>query len=249
MESVAAPRALPGRFIAFEGGDGAGKSTHLTMLAAALRRGGHVDAPGRPGLIETREPGGTALGRSIRDLLLHGGEVGPAAEALLYAADRAQHVAEVLRPALARGDLVVSDRYLDSSIAYQAEGRGLSEAAIRQINDVATGGLAPHLTILLDIDPAAAALRLAASGAAPDRLEAAGRAFHANVNRRYRELAAAAPGRYVCVPAEASCDAVHAAVWAAVLPVVRGMGMGAGRGAGLGEGPGALPGAGKGAET
>ncbi|MDR1188933.1 MAG: dTMP kinase [Bifidobacteriaceae bacterium] len=211
----------PGRFIAFEGGDGAGKSTHLKMLAQALRTGGYVERPGRPGLVVTREPGGTALGAEIRRMLLHGGEVAPAAEALLYAADRSQHVAEVLRPALARGDIVITDRYLDSSIAYQAEGRGLTESVIRQVNAVATGGLEPDLTILMDVDQATSRDRRERPGQTPDRLEEAGEPFHATVNRRYRELAASAPERYAVVLATGSKDEVHASVWAAVEPLLR----------------------------
>ncbi|MDR0594704.1 MAG: dTMP kinase [Bifidobacteriaceae bacterium] len=217
MNSRTGRQAGPGRFVALEGGDGSGKSTQLGLLVARLRRDGWVDGPGRPRLVVTREPGGTELGANLRQLVLHGGEVSPAAEALLYAADRAQHVAQVLRPALARGDLVISDRYLDSSIAYQAEGRGLPEAAIRQVNAVATGGLEPDLTILLDIDPGLAAARRAAPA---DRLEQAGREFHANVNRRYRELAAARPGAYAVVDATGPPDEVHARLWTAVRPLL-----------------------------
>jgi dTMP kinase len=216
MDSVGRPGALAGKFVVFEGGDGAGKSTHIGFLAERLRARGWVDSPGRPRLVVTREPGGTALGGEIRHLLLHGGEVAPGAEALLYAADRAQHVAQVVRPALARGDLVVSDRYLDSSIAYQARGRGLDEALIRQINAIATGGLEPDLTIVLDIDAGAAASRRDGSKAPADRLEQAGAAFHAEVNRRYRELAAASPGRYAVVGTAGGKDEARERVWAAV---------------------------------
>ncbi|MDR0627318.1 MAG: dTMP kinase [Bifidobacteriaceae bacterium] len=208
--------ALAGRFIALEGGDGAGKSTHLKMLAQALRGAGYVDQPGCPRLVVTREPGGTELGNQIRELVLYGGEVAPAAEALLYAADRAQHVTTVLRPALARADLVLTDRYLDSSIAYQAEGRGLTEDVIRSINAVATGGLTPDLVIVLDIEPEAATTRRHGSGDPADRVEQAGEAFHSKVNRRYRELAAADPDRYVMVDATGPKEEVHERIWAAV---------------------------------
>jgi dTMP kinase len=219
MDSATGGPGVHGWFVAFEGGDGAGKSTQLAMLVARLRAGGHVDAPGRPKLVVTREPGGTELGAQIRQMLLSGGDVAPAAEALLYAADRAQHVATVLRPALARGDWVISDRYLDSSIAYQAEGRGLDEAAIRRINAVATGGLAPELTIVLDIDVTTATARRQGEG---DRMEQAGEAFHAKVNRRFRELAAAAPRRYAVVAADGGTTEVHARVWAAFAPLLAG---------------------------
>ncbi|MDR2564799.1 MAG: dTMP kinase [Bifidobacteriaceae bacterium] len=220
MDSSVAPSSPVGRFVVFEGGDSAGKSTHLRLLAERLRAEGYADGPGLPSLVVTREPGGTELGVQIRELLLHGGEVAPAAEALLYAADRAQHVAQVLRPALARGDLVISDRYLDSSIAYQAEGRGLGEAAIRQINAVATGGLTPDLTILLDITPDAAAARRDRPELVEDRIEQAGTDFHADVNRRYRELAAAAPARYVALATVDPKDVVHQRIWEAVRPLL-----------------------------
>jgi dTMP kinase len=204
---------LAGRFIAFEGGDGSGKSTHLRLLVDDLRRRGLVDAPGQPGLVVTREPGGTKVGAAVRELLLRGADPAPLTEALLYAADRAEHVARVVRPALERGALVVSDRYLDSSIAYQVEGRGLDLALVREINRAATRGLEPDLTILLDIDQAVAQARRAASGAPADRLEAAGEGFHARVNQRYRSLAAAAPQRYAVVAADAAPQVVHRRLW------------------------------------
>ncbi|MDR3361096.1 MAG: dTMP kinase [Bifidobacteriaceae bacterium] len=207
---------LAGRLIAFEGGDGAGKSTQLQRLAVDLRRRGLVDAPGQPRLVVTREPGGTELGQSIRSWLLDGGEVAPEAEALLYAADRAQHVAQVVRPALDDGALVMTDRYLDSSIAYQAEGRGLAEALVRAVNQVATGGLTPDLTILLDIGHQEGAERRAASEAPADRLERAGGGFHARVNARYRQLAAVAAGRYAVIPARGPVEAVQRLVWLAL---------------------------------
>jgi dTMP kinase len=207
---------LAGRFIAFEGADGAGKSTHLGLLAAQLRERGLVDTPGRPDLVITREPGGTALGERIREALLDGGEVTPVAEALLYAADRAQHVAEVIRPALASGALVITDRFLDSSIAYQVEGRSLPEDLVRAVNAPATGGLEPDLTILLEIGTRAAAARLDASGLPADRLESAGTGFHERVNRRYTQIALSTPGRYAVVPAEAPAAQVQQRVWEAV---------------------------------
>jgi len=197
-----------GLFIVLEGGDGAGKTTQLTRLAAALRQ-----AVGRE-VVVTREPGGTGLGEQIRAALLHGGPVAPRAEALLYAADRSQHVEEVIRPVLARGGIAVSDRYLDSSIAYQVVGRGLDEADVRAINEFGSGGLRPDLTVLLDIAPQAGLERL--SGAA-DRIEAAGLDFHARVNEHYRRLARRDPARYAVINAAGTPQAVHQAVWAAVL--------------------------------
>jgi dTMP kinase len=220
VDSGAVQAGRRGRFIVFEGGDGAGKSTHVKMLVAALRKAGYGGASERPGLVVTREPGGTELGVRIRELLLHGDEIEPAAEALLYAADRAQHVAEVILPALGRGDVVISDRYLDSSIAYQVGGRGLAEAVIRQVNAVGTGGLEPDLTILMDIAPGIIESRRGGSDGALDRLERAGAAFHRKVIQRYRELAAAHPERYAVVNSSATKGKVHGQVLAAVSRVL-----------------------------
>jgi dTMP kinase len=195
------------------------------MLAAALRRRGLVDTAGRPDLVLTREPGGTQVGQEIRQTLLHGGEVAPVAEALLYAADRAQHVAAVVLPALERGAVVLTDRYLDSSIAYQVEGRGLTEAQVRGMNAYATGGLLPHLTVLLDIDPKEAALRQAASGGPLDRMERAGLGFHQRVNARYRSLMAADPERYAVVNAAQPPEVVHSQVLASVMAILADLGL------------------------
>jgi dTMP kinase len=203
-----------GVFIAFEGGDGAGKSVQIDRLASALRAAG-----GRE-VVVTREPGGSDLGREVRRWLLHGGQVEPAAEALLYAADRAQHVAQVIRPALARGAAVLTDRYVDSSAAYQGWGRGLDEQRVRAVNDFATGGLVPDLTVLLDIDPLTAAARREQAGVAADRLESAGLAFHAEVNQRYRDFAARDPGRYAVIDAALPVAHVERLVWAAVGPLL-----------------------------
>ena len=133
-----------GLFVTFEGGDGAGKTTQVRLLAEWLRERGH-------GVVETREPGGTELGRHIRRLLLHGGEVSPRAEALLYAADRAHDVATVIRPALDRGDVVVADRYVDSSVAYQGAARSLGKDEVRELSMWATESLIPDLTVFLDL--------------------------------------------------------------------------------------------------
>ena len=156
---------MRGVFITFEGGDGAGKTTQLQLLAAALSKRGYT-------VVQTREPGGTMLGTQIRELLLHGGAVSPRAEALLYAADRAQHVASVIRPGLEAGAVVLSDRYIDSSLAYQGGARELG-AGIRAMSEWATEELWPDLTVLLDI-PENEGLTRADDGQY-DRIEAEGR--------------------------------------------------------------------------
>ena len=137
----------PGLFVAFEGGEGVGKSTQIALAAAWLRAQGHQ-------VVETREPGGTPLGQELRRLVLDpAGHVTPRSEALIYAADRAHHVDTVIRPALAAGQVVLTDRYIDSTLAYQGAGRGLSVPEARVITDWATAGLLPDLTVLLDLDP------------------------------------------------------------------------------------------------
>jgi len=178
-------------FIAFEGGDGAGKTTQIELLRGRLTQGGYD-------VVVTREPGGTALGASIREVLLHGDHVAPRAEALLFAADRAHHVATVVRPALARGAVVLQDRYLDSSIAYQGAGRQLDPADIKRLSLWATEGLLPDLTVLLDVTPEVGRDR---RGEVHDRLESEQDDFHARVREHYLQLAAADPGRYLVVDA------------------------------------------------
>jgi dTMP kinase len=178
-------------FIAFEGGDGAGKTTQIELLRGRLTQGGYD-------VVVTREPGGTALGASIREVLLHGDHVAPRAEALLFAADRAHHVATVVRPALARGAVVLQDRYLDSSVAYQGAGRQLDPADIKRLSLWATEGLLPDLTVLLDVTPEVGRDR---RGEVHDRLESEQDDFHARVREHYLQLAAADPGRYLVVDA------------------------------------------------
>lgn len=182
-------------FITFEGGDGAGKTTQAALLDEWL-----TDAGRR--VVRTREPGGTEVGRLIRDIVLHHrGEVAPRAEALLYAADRAHHVETVVRPALARGEVVIQDRYLDSSVAYQGAGRVLGTDEVRRLSLWATGDLLPDLTVLLDLDPAVARHRLDADDKPFDRLEAERESFHVRVREEFLALAAAEPGRFLVLDA------------------------------------------------
>ncbi|UOR00960.1 dTMP kinase [Leucobacter allii] len=204
---------MSGVFITFEGGDGAGKSTQAELLEAWLETRGRA-------VLRTREPGGTPLGSRLRELLLHGGEeigeVAPRAEALLYAADRAQHIARLVRPALDRGDVVVQDRYIDSSLAYQGAGRVLELAEVRRISEWAAGGLWPQLTVLLDLDPAAGVERRRARGGAADRLEAERGAFHEAVRRGFLALADADPTRYLVLDATRPVQDLHREVAARV---------------------------------
>jgi dTMP kinase len=201
----------PGFFVAFEGGEGAGKSTQVRLLTHVL-----VDQ-GRD-VLATREPGGTPAGETIRSILLDPatGHLSPRAEALLYAADRAHHVATVVRPALARGAVVLSDRYIDSSLAYQGAGRTLDVDEVRQLSNWASEGLVPDLTVLLDLDPE---VGLARAGD-PDRLEAEPLEFHRRVRQLFLDLAAAEPQRYLVVDAERSPEDVFAKVGLAVAEAV-----------------------------
>jgi dTMP kinase len=198
---------VPGLFVAFEGGEGVGKSTQIARAAVWLRELGHD-------VVETREPGGTPLGKELRRLVLDpDGHVTPRAEALLYAADRAQHVDTVIRPALEAGAVVLTDRYVDSTLAYQGAGRGLDNA--RLITEWATGGLLPDLTVLLDLDPSIG-LQRAGARAAPDRLESASLAFHQAVRDGFRALAEQAPARYVVIDAASGVDEIADQVQVAI---------------------------------
>lgn len=191
---------MGGRFITFEGGEGSGKSTQLTRLLGHLRALGVEPAV-------TRDPGGTAIGNQIRQLLLDGRNTRMAdlAELLLYEASRAQLVDEVIRPALAAGRIVLCDRFTDSTVAYQGYGRGVELALIERLNALATGGLRPDLTVLLDLDPATGlhrvSQRLGDAPAGRDRLEREALAFHERVRAGYRALAAAEPDRILLVDA------------------------------------------------
>lgn len=200
----------PGLFITLEGGDGSGKTTQASLLHGWLESAGRT-------VVRTREPGGTEVGVLIRDIVLHHrGEVSPRAEALLYAADRAHHIATVVRPALERGEVVIQDRYLDSSVAYQGAGRVLGRDEIRDLSLWATEGLLPDLTVLLDLDPATARARLDAADKPFDRLEAERDEFHARVRAEYLALAAAEPERFLVLDASLPADEIAEAVRARV---------------------------------
>lgn len=202
---------MRGAFIVFEGGDGAGKSTQTARLAQWLTDQGRE-------VVVTREPGDSALGRRIREMVLDpaSGEIDPRAEALLYAADKAQHLFEVVRPALARGAVVVCDRYVDSMVAYQGAGRVLAELDVATIAGWATNHLKPDLTVVLDVDPAQAVARKHDK----DRLESAGDDFHQRVREGFLRLAAADPARYLVLPARDTREAIAAAIAARVSQVL-----------------------------
>lgn len=194
-----------GRFVVLEGGDAGGKSTQAALLVERLR------ALGRD-VVLTFEPGATEAGAAIRTLLLHSaGSIEPLAETLLLAADRAQEVADIVRPALARGADVVSDRYVPSSLAYQGVGRGLGIEKVEKLNRWATGGLKPDVVVVLDVDDAVAASRRSLPG---DRLERAGAEFHATVRNAYRSLAV--ERGWALVDGNAGVDVVAARVWSVV---------------------------------
>jgi len=197
---------VTGLFVTFEGGDGVGKSTQAALLEQWLREAGHE-------VVRTREPGGTEVGERIRDIVLHHrGHVDPRAEALLYAADRAHHIATVVRPALARAAVVIQDRYLDSSVAYQGAGRVLDPADVRRLSLWAAEGLLPDVSVLLDLDEASARHRRDADDKPFDRLEAEKDDFHARVRAAFLALAAAEPERFLVIDAAQPVDAIAAQV-------------------------------------
>ncbi|WP_334150029.1 dTMP kinase [Microbacterium sp.] len=192
----------PGVWITLEGGDGSGKTTQSNLLSDWLQDAGHT-------VVRTREPGGSEVGQLIRDIVLHHrGDIAPRAEALLYAADRAHHVATVVRPALERGEVVLQDRYLDSSVAYQGAGRVLDSTEIRNLSLWAAEGALPDLTVLLDLDPAAARTRLDSADKPFDRLEAEKAEFHGRVRDAFLELATAEPERFLVLDAAASVEEI-----------------------------------------
>ena len=206
-----------GRFITFEGGEASGKSTQVRILLRRLARAGHPS-------VVVGEPGGTPVGRRLRRLVKYGAvDIGPHAEALLFLAARAQLVTDVIRPALARGDVVVCDRYADSTLAYQGYGRGLDVATLRMLNDFATGGLAPSLTVLLDLAPPEARGRRPRSSSdrfdAEDQDESRGSGasgFHDRVRRGFLDLAEAEPWRWLVLDATASIPDIADRVWGTV---------------------------------
>lgn len=199
---------MTGRFVAFEGGEAAGKSTQATRLAAEL------DA------LLTREPGDTPVGATIRSILLDPatGELDARTEALLLAADRAEHVASVVRPALVGGRHVVTDRYLYSSVAYQGHGRGLDPAEVRELSLLATGALEPDLVVLLDLPVEVARARVA--GTTPDRLESLDASFHERVRAGFHAQADADPDRWLVVDATADVDSIATRIRTAVTPLL-----------------------------
>lgn len=201
-----------GLLVAFEGGDGAGKTTQSGLLAAWLAEAGAE-------VVRTREPGGTALGQALRELVLHGqdGSVSPRAEALIFAADRAHHVATLVRPALERGAVVLTDRYLDSSVAYQGAARALGHDEVRDLSLWAVEGLVPDLTVLLDVPAAEGRTR---RGQVHDRLEREADDFHERVRRGFLELADRDPGRYLVLDATRAAEELAATVRARVAPLL-----------------------------
>jgi dTMP kinase len=202
-----------GRFIAFEGGEGAGKSTQARLLATALEARGIA-------CTVTREPGGTPGAEAIRNLLLgtEGEGWHPRAEALLFAAARSDHVERLIRPALEAGRWVICDRFVDSSRAYQGGAGGLSDTDVLDLHRIGSGGLLPDLTLLVEIAPEAAAARLAARDAGQaDRIGGRGDAFHAKVAAAFARFAAAEPARFARIDGNADAETVHAAVLRAVV--------------------------------
>ncbi|HEY0385546.1 MAG TPA: dTMP kinase [Pyrinomonadaceae bacterium] len=209
---------MAGAFITFEGIDGSGKSTQLRMLASVLRMRG-LD------VVSTREPGGTPLGQRLRSALLDTQEqVDPLAELLLYAADRAQHVNTLLRPALATNHIVLSDRYADATVAYQGAGRGFAPALIADVVGLATGGLKPDLTLVFDLPVAECLARTrrragsAGSESGVDRLDSENAAFYTRVRNAYLAIAAAEPERVRLVEAGGSVNETHTLVQQLVIP-------------------------------
>jgi dTMP kinase len=201
---------MPGVFISFEGPEGAGKSTQTKLLQSALERAGY-------GVTLTREPGGTLLGDAVRGVVLLNLdlEVSPLAEFLLYSASRAQLVRDVITPALQARHVVICDRYADSSLAYQGYGRRLNLEFLREVTWEATGGLSPHITVLLDLEPAEG-LRRASVRGQKDRLEMADLNFHERVRNGFLELAHMEPERFLIVDATQAPEVIHEQILSAV---------------------------------
>tara|TARA_B110000483_G_scaffold41294_1_gene51226 strand:+ start:5691 stop:6311 length:621 start_codon:yes stop_codon:yes gene_type:complete len=194
---------VKGLFVTFEGGDASGKTTQIGLLAEWLRGKGHT-------VLVTREPGGSDLGNELRDIVLHRrGFIAPRAEALIYAADRAHHIHEIVRPALQRGEVVLQDRYLDSSVAYQGAGRVLDPVEVRNLSLWATEELMPEVTILLDVPAGIGAKRQASEERQYDRLEAEALDFHERVRESYVGLGHAEPGRFEVIDGTAAIADIH----------------------------------------
>jgi dTMP kinase len=208
-----------GLFLTFEGMDGSGKTTQMHRLAARLRAAGRT-------VLETAEPGGTPIGQKIRRILLDSAnqELSPSAELLLYFASRAQNVDQWIRPALDRGEVVLADRFTDSSLVYQGRGRGLGEDAVLALDRIACRGLKPRLTILVEIDPETSLARARARNAAEPhcetRMDDQSLEFHRTVYQAYRALAEAEPDRVKPVDGRAPIDTLEECVWELVLPYV-----------------------------
>lgn len=202
---------MNGMFLTFEGIEGCGKSTQLAQLADHLRAQGHT-------VCTTREPGGTIIGDHIRQLLLDPDHhmMTPMAELLLYAASRAQHVEEVIRPAIARGEIVLCDRYADASMAYQGYGRQLPKEQLQQLHNLATQSLQPERTFLIDVSVEVSAQRVTSRNAGKDRLEQEALEFHQRVRDGYLELAANEPQRFVVIDGSQSIEEITAELIAAL---------------------------------
>ena len=197
---------MAGLFVTFEGGDASGKTTQIGLLADWLKNQGRT-------VLVTREPGGSDLGNELRDIVLHRrGFIAPRAEALIYAADRAHHIHEVVRPALERGEVVLQDRYLDSSVAYQGAGRVLDPSEVKEVSLWATEGLMPDVTVLLDVPADIGLTRQASEERAYDRLEAEALEFHERVRDSYLAIAQENPERVAVIDGTAAIDEVHRAV-------------------------------------
>ena len=206
---------MPGLFITFEGGEGCGKSTQIELLAKSLSEEGAK-------VHQTREPGGTKLGEAIRNLLQHeyaGEGMCPEAELLLFTASRAQIVRELIQPALERGEIVLCDRFMDSTTVYQGVARAIDAGQVAQINQFATGGLKPDLTILLDLTPETGMARVhARSNGQLDRMEKEDLSFFNEVRRGYLELAEADPDRFLVLDASRPIETLQTEIWNAIEP-------------------------------
>ncbi len=204
-----------GLLVVFEGVDGAGKTTQVKLLAGRLAQSGY-------GPVITREPGGTRLGEAVRELLLDKryGSLSVEAEVLLYAAARAQHVTEVIMPALREGKIVLCDRFTDSTLAYQGYGRGVSLPTLEAVNDFAACGVYPDLVLVLDLCPKEGLARIGRTGRAADRMECEEVSFYSRVREGYLDLASRCPGRYRVVDAGRPVEAVHEEIWRIVEEVL-----------------------------